>query len=80
MSDSENDASIVNALIDLAHEMSLRVVAEGVESQAILDALATKGCDLSQGYFHSRPLPAEELVAWLAGGPCGTADARPARA
>jgi diguanylate cyclase (GGDEF)-like protein len=80
MSENENDASIVNALIDLAHEMRLRVVAEGVESEAILDALAAKGCDQSQGYFHTRPLPAHELVTWLAGGPCGATKATTARA
>ncbi len=65
MSENENDATIVSALIDLAHEMKLRVVAEGVETQEVLDVLAEKGCDQSQGYFHSRPIPADELLEWL---------------
>lgn len=65
MSENENDATIVSALIDLAHEMNLRVVAEGVETEDVLNLLAEKGCDQSQGYFHSRPLPPEELLEWL---------------
>jgi len=62
---NESDATIVSALIDLAHGINLRVVAEGVESEAILSVLAAKGCDESQGYYFSRPLPADDLGAWL---------------
>jgi len=64
MLDNENDATIVYALIDLAHRINLRVVAEGVESEAILAALASKHCDESQGYYFSRPLPAEDFAKW----------------
>ena len=48
----------MRAVIDLGHNLGLRVVAEGVEDRASLDLLASWGCDLAQGYFFSRPLPA----------------------
>ena len=67
-------AAIVASTIALAHDLGLRVVSEGVEDQATLDRLTTLGCDLSQGYWHARPLPAEELVAFagrLAAGATG---------
>ena len=56
---------IVATSIQLARTLGLRVVAEGVEDQRTLDALATLGCDLAQGYFISRPLPAVEFAGWL---------------
>ncbi len=43
----------------------LNVVAEGIETKAVLDHLAGLGCDTGQGYFISRPLPVEEITAWL---------------
>jgi EAL domain-containing protein (putative c-di-GMP-specific phosphodiesterase class I) len=55
----------VASTIDLAHRLGLRVVAEGVEQAATLDRLRALGCDESQGYLHSRPLPAAELCDWL---------------
>ncbi|MCI0526131.1 MAG: EAL domain-containing protein, partial [Nitrospira sp.] len=61
----EKDAVVVRCTIDLGHHLGLKVVAEGVENQPIWDQLAALGCDLCQGYFISRPLPAEELVHWL---------------
>ncbi|MDO8122539.1 bifunctional diguanylate cyclase/phosphodiesterase [Isoptericola sp. b490] len=57
---------IVAATVDLAHSLDLRVVAEGVEDPETLDVLATLGCDGSQGYLHSPPVPHEDLVLWLA--------------
>jgi diguanylate cyclase (GGDEF)-like protein len=65
MLENENDATIVDTLIDLAHRINLRVVAEGVESDAVLAALASKNCDETQGYYFSRPLPAEDFAKWL---------------
>ena len=56
---------IVATAVQLAHSLGLRVVAEGVEDQLTLDALAELGCDLAQGYFISRPLPAVEFAGWL---------------
>jgi len=58
-------AAIVSSTIDLAHRLGLRVVAEGVEDPATLAHLAALDCDESQGYLHSPPLPAAELVRWL---------------
>jgi EAL domain-containing protein (putative c-di-GMP-specific phosphodiesterase class I) len=60
-----NDAVIVRSTIDLAHNMSLRVVAEGVENPETLRLLTSLGCDVVQGFFVSRPLPYDELVRWL---------------
>ena len=59
------DAVIVRSTIDLAHNLGLTVVAEGVEDEATLDMLAGYGCDGAQGYHFSRPRPADELAAWL---------------
>jgi diguanylate cyclase (GGDEF)-like protein len=57
--------AIVASTIDLAHRLGLRVVAEGVEHDATLARLAGLGCDESQGYLHSAPLPADRLADWL---------------
>ena len=65
MVDNENDAKIVRSTIDLAHNLGLSVVAEGVENQAILDGLAELHCDEAQGYFISRPMPSQEFGPWL---------------
>jgi diguanylate cyclase (GGDEF)-like protein len=55
------DASIVRAIVSLAHSLNLKVVAEGVETLAQLDFLKTAGCDEYQGYHYSRPLPADRF-------------------
>ena len=60
-----NDAVIVRSTIDLAHNMSLRVVAEGVENPETLRMLTSLGCDVAQGFFISRPLPYDDLTQWL---------------
>lgn len=66
MARDEDDASIVRATIDLAHNLGIKVVAEGVETGEILSTLQTLGCDFLQGYHISRPVPANELTRWLA--------------
>ena len=63
-SDSDN-ATIVRSTVDLAHNMGLRVVAEGVETAETLDALGELGCNQAQGYFIARPAPPEELITFL---------------
>ena len=57
----ERDLELVRATIQLGHDMELRVVAEGIEDVATLDLLSDLGCDLAQGYFISRPMPAHKL-------------------
>lgn len=61
----DNDEVIVRAIIDLAKNMGLAVIAEGVESAEILTRLKELDCDLAQGYHICRPLPAKELEEWL---------------
>jgi diguanylate cyclase (GGDEF)-like protein/PAS domain S-box-containing protein len=60
-------ACIVRTVIDLGHNLGLKVVAEGVEDPASLERLVSWGCDLAQGYYLSRPLPAPDIATWLAG-------------
>jgi EAL domain-containing protein (putative c-di-GMP-specific phosphodiesterase class I) len=65
MAQEEGDAKIVRSTIDLGHNMGLRVVAEGVETEAVWHLLAELGCDQGQGYFMSKPIPVAQLAAWL---------------
>ncbi|MFI5847860.1 putative bifunctional diguanylate cyclase/phosphodiesterase [Micromonospora chalcea] len=65
MADDPDDAAIVRSMIELAGALGLRVVAEGVEDERTWRLLHAAGCDVAQGWFHARPMPAEDLVAWL---------------
>ncbi len=56
---------IVRSIIDLAHNLGVKVVAEGVEDEATMDLLVDYGCDDAQGYLFSRPLAGVALVPWL---------------
>ena len=62
---NESDAIIVRSTIDLGRNLGLRVVAEGVEAADVWRQLELLGCDYAQGYYRSRPMPAEELPRWL---------------
>lgn len=64
---SPDDAAIVRAAIDLAHDLGLSVLAEGVECTAARDWLRGRSCELAQGYLFSKPLPADEFQAWVRG-------------
>ncbi len=65
MDNDANDHVIVQSTIDLAHGIGLGAIAEGVESEASLNELRMMGCDIAQGYFISRPLPAARFVEWV---------------
>ena len=64
---NEEDDAIVRSTIDLAHSLGIAVVAEGVESEEVLERLRALGCDLAQGFCLAHPAPAEEVTQWLAG-------------
>ncbi|MBN9625379.1 MAG: diguanylate phosphodiesterase [Acidovorax sp. SCN 65-28] len=66
METGEDDAMIVRSTIDLAHNLGLTVVAEGVETAAIQDRLRALACDEAQGYHIARPLPVDDFLAWQA--------------
>ncbi|MEU4527998.1 EAL domain-containing protein [Micromonospora ureilytica] len=66
MADDADDAAIVRSMIELAGALGLRVVAEGVEDERTWRMLHAAGCDAAQGWFYARPMPAEDLVTWLA--------------
>lgn len=68
---SKANAVIVRSIIALAHNLSLAVVAEGVEDEETLDLLVEYGCDVAQGFYFSRPVPADQLVHWLETSPFG---------
>jgi EAL domain-containing protein (putative c-di-GMP-specific phosphodiesterase class I) len=59
------DTAVVRSTVGLGHSLRLRVVAEGVESEATFDELREYGCDEAQGYFIHPPVPADELTTWL---------------
>lgn len=61
----ESSVAIAGAIITMAHSLGLRVVAEGVETAAQLERLATLGCDMAQGYYFSRPIPAGDFEQLL---------------
>ena len=61
-----HDAAIASSIINLAHNLGLKVIAEGVEDSEMLDVLAVFGCDQYQGFFFARPLPADDIPPMVA--------------
>ena len=57
--------AIVDSVLGLVRQLGVRVVAEGIEEQADWDLLRAAGCDMGQGYFIARPMPAEQLLPWM---------------
>jgi EAL domain-containing protein (putative c-di-GMP-specific phosphodiesterase class I) len=76
MLDDESDEAIVRSVIELARNLGIRVVAEGVEDQAVAAALARAGCHLGQGYLFSKPVPAVRFGGWLRARTRGEGDAK----
>jgi diguanylate cyclase (GGDEF)-like protein len=68
MTSDPDDAAIVRSTVELARNLGLRIVAEGVEDQATWDLLAAMGCDLGQGYHLARPMPAGDVTRWIRAG------------
>ena len=66
MATDQDDAVIVRSTVDLARNLGLRVVAEGVEDESSWDHLRRLGCDAVQGYYLARPMPATDVLKWLA--------------
>jgi diguanylate cyclase (GGDEF)-like protein len=67
--EDEHTASIVRSIVDLARHLDLRVVAEGIETEAVMERLGELGCDVAQGYLIARPMPEPALVQWLTRAP-----------
>jgi EAL domain-containing protein (putative c-di-GMP-specific phosphodiesterase class I) len=61
------DAKIVRSVVDLAHNLGLKVTAEGLEEEAAWSLLGELGCDIAQGYWIAKPMPADQLPQWVAG-------------
>jgi EAL domain-containing protein (putative c-di-GMP-specific phosphodiesterase class I) len=65
MRHDESHAAIVRAIVDLGHNLGLRVVGEGVEDVAVFHELSIVGCDVAQGYHFARPMTIEGLNEWI---------------
>ena len=68
MTDNSRDSCIVRTIIELGHNLGLRVVGEGVEHRSVLELLRGLGCDVAQGYYLSHPLTHQELERWYKSG------------
>jgi EAL domain-containing protein (putative c-di-GMP-specific phosphodiesterase class I) len=66
MASDPDDAAVVGSIIDLARALGLRVVAEGVEDDQTRRMLLAAGCEVAQGWYYARPMPADDLLGWLA--------------
>ena len=66
MAEDPDDAAVVRSIIDLARALGLRIVAEGVEDARTQSMLLDGGCEVAQGWYFARPMPADDLVTWLA--------------
>jgi diguanylate cyclase (GGDEF)-like protein len=77
--EDERAEAITRSTIDLARHLDLRVVAEGIETQSVLERLTELGCDTAQGYLIARPLTGEKLAEWLRARSAGTSSPAGAR-
>ena len=74
LASGDQASSIVQAVVQMARRLNLRVVAEGVETEAQRDALAALGCDELQGYLFAKPMTAASLALWADQDDEGSAD------
>ncbi|OLN23158.1 hypothetical protein BTO30_04085 [Domibacillus antri] len=65
MADEGKGRDIVSTIVTLAHNLDLITIAEGTETAQQLTCLEKQGCDVAQGYYFSKPLPAEECLEWV---------------
>jgi EAL domain-containing protein (putative c-di-GMP-specific phosphodiesterase class I) len=65
MLDNRAHAAIVRSIVELGHNLSFSVVAEGVETAEVLASLRATGCDMAQGFYFARPMPIDDLGMWL---------------
>jgi EAL domain-containing protein (putative c-di-GMP-specific phosphodiesterase class I) len=64
--DNEHGRTIVSHVISMSNDLELNIIAEGVETKEMADFLYDNGCDVSQGYYFSKPLPIEDFEAlWM---------------
>jgi EAL domain-containing protein (putative c-di-GMP-specific phosphodiesterase class I) len=80
MTAEKDDATIVRSTIELGHNLGLRVVAEGIETDQVAAELLRLGCDVGQGYWLARPQPPAAMTAWLRRRTHGAGSGRPGRA
>ena len=64
MKQEKESAAIVETCIMLAHKLNMEVVAEGIEDKETWDLLSAEGCDIAQGYYIARPMPADQFDKW----------------
>ncbi len=67
LGDGSPEATIARSVVDLAHNLGMTALAEGIETEATLLLLRSYGCDLGQGWHLGRPMPGSEVVGWSAG-------------
>src|SRR6202171_4855031 len=81
LSQSPTNEAIVRSVLQLSHRLGWRVVAEGVETVEVLEALRAMGCDFAQGFYFTRAVPGPEFTAWVKGHTdAGRAGIRPLKA
>jgi EAL domain-containing protein (putative c-di-GMP-specific phosphodiesterase class I) len=66
MANSEEARMIVGAIVSLGHSLRLKLIAEGIETEDLMQRLIAMGCEMGQGYFFSRPMPASHVSDWIA--------------
>jgi len=66
MQETESDATLVQAIITMAHGLDMKIVGEGTETSSQCETLRDYGCDMAQGYYYSKPLPSSDLIDFVA--------------